>query len=183
MADSCLNAKYETTICSSVHETVAATCYAEKLRKEGLFANANCNFAKGAFVMVTDGDKMFLGSEGQLFEEFLQTRQLSGYVGEGQQIARVHQANYTSEQLAMVRFDQSFRCLPYDARRCKHFLKKSLLIAHLLMFISRCCIRRMGGRSCFHSCLCVSPHPLASRLHTQQVVCLLRSRRRTSLSW
>ena len=46
-------------------------------------------------------------------------RQLSGYVGEGQKIARVQQANYTSAQLAMVRFDQSFWCLPYDARRRK----------------------------------------------------------------
>ena len=40
MADSCLNAKYETSICSSVCETVAAMRYAEKLREQGFLEMA-----------------------------------------------------------------------------------------------------------------------------------------------
>ena len=72
--------------------------------------------------MISDGDKTFFGSEGELFEEFIHTRQLTGYIGEGQAIASVQQQNYPTAQLAMVRFDQSFKSMPYDARRCMYLL-------------------------------------------------------------
>ena len=104
-----------------MREKVAANHYVEKLKEEGLLANPNSPFAKGSFVMITDGDKTFFGGEGQLFEEFLHTRQLTGYVGEGQPISTVTHQNYTSAPLAIVRFDQAFKRVLYDAHRRKLF--------------------------------------------------------------
>ena len=67
--------------------------------------------------MVSDGEKTFIGGEGELFEEFIEFRQLRNYPGQGSPVATVSDVNYTSAKLCMVRFDQSFINLPYDARR------------------------------------------------------------------
>ena len=136
MTDFWLNAKYEGVIYSSAWETVAANHYIEKLQQEGLLANPNANgmFAKEAFVMITDGDKTFFGGEGQLFEEFLNTRTLSGYVGESQPISKVTHQNYTTAQLAMVRFDQAFKGVPYDARR-REFLFKVFYFPYIMVYV------------------------------------------------
>ena len=132
MSDFWINMKYESTIYSSVRETVAANRYVEKMSEHGLIVEGNnSQFAKGSFVMITDGDKTFVGGEGKLFEEFLRFRQLTGYVGEGQAIARINHTNYTTAQLAMVRFDQSFKGLPYDARWRKYLF--SLLCMYIVM--------------------------------------------------
>ena len=66
--------------------------------------------------MVSDGEKTYVGGEGALFELFVDKRQVSNYVGEGQSIASVNDPNYTSAKLCLVRFDQSFSKLPHDAR-------------------------------------------------------------------
>ena len=121
MSDFWMNMKYESTIYSSVRETVCASRFVDKLKEEGLLGESSTLFRKGSFAMISDGEKTFVGGEGELFEEFIHTRQLTGYVGEGQPIRNITHSNYTSSQLAMVRFDQSFKSLPYDARRRKLF--------------------------------------------------------------
>ena len=120
MSDFYLNGKYEATIYSSVCETVAASRYCKKLQGEGLLG-ANNQFAKGSYIMISDGEKTFFGGEGQLFQEFLYSRQLTGYVDTGQAVATIKQPNYSDAQLAMVCFDQSFKTLPYDASKHKLF--------------------------------------------------------------
>ena len=114
MSDFYLNLKYEGTILSSFRETVASSRYMEKLNTEGLLGPDN-QFRRGSFTMISDGQKTFVGGEGTLFEEFLHFRQLTGYVGEGQPIARVTQNNYPTAEMALVRFDQTFKTMPYDA--------------------------------------------------------------------
>ena len=69
--------------------------------------------------MISDGQKTFIGGEGTLLQEFLQFRQLTGYVGEGQPIANVSQNTYPAAEMALVRFDQTFKSLPYDVRHRK----------------------------------------------------------------
>ena len=72
--------------------------------------------------MVSDGCHSVFGGSGELFEEFLRTRQLKNYAGEGEKLAFITDDNYAESKLKVVRFDQTFDKLPYDASAREYIL-------------------------------------------------------------
>ena len=74
------------------------------------------------FIM-NDGKKTTVAGNGELFDNFVTTKQLSGYGADGAQFATVDDPNYKSARVRIMRFDQAFQYLPYDVRvRKLHFI-------------------------------------------------------------
>ena len=65
--------------------------------------------------MISDGYHSVLGGSGEIFEEFLRSRELKNYAGEGEELSFHTDENYSDAKLKVVRFDQTFDKLPYDA--------------------------------------------------------------------
>ena len=98
-------------IFSAVRATVAAARFREI--REKLLNSANPALA-GSFFFLHDGENGFLGGHGDVFQWFMNTRQLTEYPGEGTEISNMFDENYSSAPLKLVRFDQAFKKLPYD---------------------------------------------------------------------
>ena len=97
----------------SARNTVSAGRYAVKL----FDLNKNLsNFCTGSMSMITDGTSTSVAGHGDLFNNFLATKQLTGYIGNNDQISTIFDDNYKNARLKLVRFDQSFQHLSYDVR-------------------------------------------------------------------
>ena len=114
-----LHSKYENSVANAIRGAVAAARYGNKLMEGGLLSKDALQFSQGSFVLISDGDKSFVGGEGTLFQEFMESKAVGNYVGEGQKVASVFDRNYVKAPLAHIRFDQTFRNLAYDARKHK----------------------------------------------------------------
>ena len=109
----------ETTIQSSsrtsIHVTIATARYLVK--RNEILGDSSGQIA--SFCMVTDGKTTTFGGHGHLIESFITNKQLSGYVGEDENVSKVFDTNYETAKLKLMRFDQSFENMPYDASRRK----------------------------------------------------------------
>ena len=87
--------------------------------RENILDSANPGKA-GAFMCVHHSESCMFAGHGDVFRTFMQTRQLTGYPGEGTTIVAIGDVNYDSAPLKVIRFAQAFKKLPYDAshRKC-----------------------------------------------------------------
>ena len=83
------------------------------------FASGDNSYFKGSVSMVSDGSKTSVSGCGSLFTNFLATKHLFGYVGEHDQFSTIWDVDYDSSILQIIRFDQSFKDMPYDVRQRK----------------------------------------------------------------
>ena len=108
---------YESAINSGVRTTVSAGRYAQKFVKkfktEEPFKFNNTS-ATGSFFMSSNGEQTIVGGCGTLLQNFLDSGNLSGYVGQGQKVSTVDNVDYYAAPIRLLRFDQSFSNLPYD---------------------------------------------------------------------
>ena len=72
-----------------------------------------------SFCMVTDGKTTMFGGYGNLLENFIKNKQLCGYPGDEHEVSTVFEDNYEKAKLKLMRFDQSFENMPYDASHRK----------------------------------------------------------------
>ena len=74
----------------------------------------------GSLVVLSDGNKTFVGGFGNMFDNFIATRQAQGYPGEGEEsVATLSEDNFESALMKVLKFDETFRKMPYDASTCK----------------------------------------------------------------
>ena len=96
----------ETLLLTAVHSVIATGRYAKKLRE----ANHDSNVGQvSTFALIQDGKNCFVAGMGNIFTNFLITKQLSGYLGQGQPIASVFNNNYEDAVLKILHFDQTFK--------------------------------------------------------------------------
>ena len=73
----------------------------------------------GVFCAIHDGEQTTFGGEGDIFDNFMKTRQLAGYPGENDKITTFYDSNYNDAKLRLMRFDETFHKCHYDASERK----------------------------------------------------------------
>ena len=107
-----LNRTIESSTKSAVRVTVATSRY--RRRRNEIQGNASHDEI-ASFVMVTDGQTAIVSGFGYLIDNFIRTKQLSGYPGQDANVSVLADDNYGSAKLKLMRFDQTFDKMPYDA--------------------------------------------------------------------
>ena len=69
--------------------------------------------------MVTNGEDTIVSGFGYLIDNFIRTKQLSGYPGQTVNVSVLSDENYENATLKLMRFDQTFDKMPYDASKRK----------------------------------------------------------------
>ena len=113
-----MEAKNLGNIYSAARSTIAASRFSEL--KELFKDDDSCNPA-GALLLVSDGTSTSVAGHGDVFKNFLQTRRLTGYIGEGERLVSVYDDGYDEAKLKLIRFDQTFTKLSYDASKREFF--------------------------------------------------------------
>ena len=110
-----MNRTVESSTKSDVRVTVATSrCTVKRNQLEGK------EFDKVAsFVMVTNGEDTTVSGFGYLIDNFIRTKQLSGYPGQNENVSVLADDNYQDSKLKLMRFDQTFDKMPYDASKRK----------------------------------------------------------------
>ena len=107
-----LQSTIESSTKTAVRTTIATSRFTAK-RNE--LDSRRLKGLAGSMIMLSDGEFATVGGHGDLFERFLQTKQLSGYPGEKSPVVSILDDNYTDADLKLMRFDQTYDKLPYDA--------------------------------------------------------------------
>ena len=106
----------ETTIKSSsysaIRNCIGSGRYVD--RKDEIL---NVKKSKGCFIILHDGDHYTFGGHGQLVDDFIKTRMLKGICEIHEPIARVDDENYDVAPIRMVKFDEAYDTVSYDARK------------------------------------------------------------------
>ena len=63
------------------------------------------------------GNGCRIGGMGNIFDNFIDSKELSGYTGEGSKFASVEDDDYEDAVVQIVRFDQTFKRSCYDVTR------------------------------------------------------------------
>ena len=106
----------ETMILTAIRNVIGCGRYAQKLRAKQNNSGGN---AISTFTMIQDGTNCYVAGMGDIFQNFLFTKKLSGYLGEGQPILCVFDVNYEQSPCKVVRFDQTFKKLRDDISKCE----------------------------------------------------------------
>ena len=80
--------------------------------------------------MVADGKNAIVSGFGYLIDNFIRTKQLAGYPGQEENVSVLADANYNEAKLKLMRFDQTFDKMPYDASKRKCSI--SCCVCHIL---------------------------------------------------
>ena len=74
----------------------------------------------GVIVVLINGDgTTTVGGEGQILDTFQETGKISGYPGEGTQMATIFDDNYQTAHLKLLRYDQTFKKHKKDVSQSK----------------------------------------------------------------
>ena len=102
----------DTTVKSAVRNSVAATRYMEKLQEvSGQGVDGECS----SLCIIRCGEKAIVGGQGKMFSDFLASKQLTGLFRPEESYLSVSHPKYEEANLQVLRFDQCFKKLPYDA--------------------------------------------------------------------
>ena len=113
---------------SAVRVTTATSWYMQKMKS---LTGESDEGEVSSFVGLTDGKTTTVAGFGYLLDNFICTKQLSGYPGERDNVSILSHDNYKDCKLKLMRFGQSFENMPYDAstRKCNinaYFFTKSM---------------------------------------------------------
>ena len=107
--------RIETVSQSAVRHTVASSRFSQKLEElQGK------DSVSGSITIMSKPNETLVAGHGPIYERFLKTREITGYTGEGSPFSYFFDEEYEDSPLKVVRFDQSFKHLPYDARHRKY---------------------------------------------------------------
>ena len=114
-----LNTTIESSTWNAIRVTIATSRYTvrrDRLQNDGSAGEV------ASFVMITDCKTTTVSGFGHLIETFIHMKQLSGYSGHNKNVAVLADDNYGQAKLKLMRFDQSFENMPYDASKRKCIL-------------------------------------------------------------
>ena len=104
----------DTVVKTSVRKTVSAARYLDALRDKGDIDNhGEC------LCIIKSGDKAIVGGQGEIFEAFIATKDISQCFQSESSFKSVFNPEYGTSKLQILRFDQCFKKLPKDARSGK----------------------------------------------------------------
>ena len=112
--------KVQTTIESSALTAICkAIATVRHIEHRNSLLHAN-NSKVGCFSMISDGNQAIFGGKGEMYDEFVKTKMLKNYPGEEEEVAFHTDDDYQDAKLKIIRFDQTFDRLPYDASDRKY---------------------------------------------------------------
>ena len=115
----------DTVLKTSVRKTVSAARYLDVLKDKGVIDSyGEC------ICLVKCGDKAIVGGQGEIFEKFITTKNLSGSFEGDETFKSVFNPEYENSKLQILRFDQCFKKLPKDARAGKSLLHNTSNMNH-----------------------------------------------------
>ena len=111
-----LKHEHEVEILAAARSAIAAArCEQELHMKQDV---GHKPYSTGCFFISSDSEKAIISGEGDLFVNFVKFRHLFGYCGEHGTWANPEDDNYKSSPLRLLEFDQCFKHLGHDVRRC-----------------------------------------------------------------
>ena len=96
---------------TSVRKTVSAARYLDALKEKGEIENLG-----ECICLIKCGDKAIVGGQGEIFERFIATKNVSESFSQDDVFKSVFNPDYETSKLQILRFDQCFKKLPKDAR-------------------------------------------------------------------
>ena len=122
----------ETTIDSSkrtaVRVTIATARYLE--RKQELYSSG-CKKSISSMVLINNGDSTTIGGCGEMYDNFLKTKELKCFHENEGDFTSYLDPHYASAKLKVMKFDESYDNMPYDASTRKWLLAYNVTIFQL----------------------------------------------------
>ena len=110
-----MNRTAESSTKSAVRVTVATSrCIVRRNQLQGQDSDK-----VSSFVMLSNGEDTVVSGYGYLIDTFIRTKQLSGYPGQNENVSVLSDVDYKESKLKLMRFDQTFDKMPYDASKRK----------------------------------------------------------------
>ena len=116
---------YESAVHAAVHNTIAAGRIYDKLmalKKINVNRDPRRN-VQGTFIVLSNLTKSIVAGCGKLFTNFLQTRNVSGYTGQGEHLSFVNDHSYRQSAVQVMSFEQSCDHLDIDITQRMYSLK------------------------------------------------------------
>ena len=99
---------YQSALNAAVYNTIAAGRFYEKLmalKNIHLSRDPRRN-VQGTFIVLSELRKSTVAGSGQLFTNYLQTRSVNGYTGQGQHLSFVQDDNYNQSTIQVMSFEE-----------------------------------------------------------------------------
>ena len=77
----------------------------------------------GSLSIISDGSQATVGGYGELYDNFIKTKQLLGYPGEKGDFTEFDSPDYDSAPLRTMRFDETYADMPYKVTSRKFWKK------------------------------------------------------------
>ena len=101
---------------TAIRKTIAVGRYAAKLKSlKGLTTKSEV----GSMIIVELGNACRIGGMGQMFSDFISSKKITGYTGEGSEFPSLGEEGYENSPIQIIRFDQTFKRSSYDVTRGK----------------------------------------------------------------
>ena len=101
-----------TCLCEGVASTQVADYYDQILQNSGdSFGLSEC------FMAVKVGDQCTISGCGNIFDNFMETGEISNYLGYAKKPVRFFEDNFDKAPFRMMKYDQTFDKMPYDCRK------------------------------------------------------------------
>ena len=122
----------DTNVKSTVRNTISAGRYMDKIREVDPHGHGH-DLPGTSLCIVRFGEKTIVGGHGKMFDDFIQTKQLVGLFRPEDSFLSASHPKYEESNLQVLRFDQTFKKLPYDASHRK--FESHLIHIHVTCFI------------------------------------------------
>ena len=110
--------QYKMNVESAARNTIAAGRYEESITamdpSQNEFPDDNQREATGSIFISSGHKHTVVAGHGQLFKNFVASKQLYGFKGQSSSFSTVDDPNYKDAELQIMHFDQTFGTLPYD---------------------------------------------------------------------
>ena len=136
--------KYNLSLDATVRSTISVGRYDQRIAELETAGDLEANNAgggaqatvQGSLSIISGPNKTVVCGAGQLYNDFLESKKISGYAGELEEFSHFGDPDYNSSKLQIVRFDQAFMRLPFDVRRRNYnFLITSYMLYKICISI------------------------------------------------
>ena len=113
-----MTTKLDSTVKTSVRSTVSAARYLDAIKSLGGDSDGG-----ESLCIIKSGSKCIVGGHGNIFQAFLQNKNLVGIFAEEERFLDVFHPMYETSNLQILRFDQCFKKMPGDASDSEYVQK------------------------------------------------------------
>ena len=111
-----LKTTLESSVKTSVRYTVSSARHIDAIKDLG-----GCQDPGEAICIIRSGSKAIVGGHGNMFDQFIRTKNLNGIFNPEEEFVSVFHPSYEEANLQIMRFDQAFKKLPHDVSQHEYF--------------------------------------------------------------